>query len=263
MRRAARARGRTADRLVAQGAPRDRVEAFLDVLPPRLFLDHSVSQLTGQIRSALAFLESGDLVGVYPFRPEGDADEFWGIAVFAQDRTGLFSQVAGVLASCGHNILAAHVYTTRTQLAIEIYQVDPIPGGPGEEALEVEQIQERLHARLSGQGDADVPRPRPRIPARPRGLRAPPPTVRITNQDSDFYSIVDVSATDRPALLYDITRTLSELGLEIVRSRAATRADRVIDAFYVTDRGHKVLDPERQREVEERVLRAIREESAR
>ncbi len=259
MRRADEARGETADRLVARGADRDRVESFLDVVPPRFFLDHSVSQLVEQIRNALAFLDSDAVVGVYPFHPDGDEAEFWGVAVLAQDRSGLFSQVAGVLTACGHNILAAHVYTTRTGLALEIYQVDPLAGGTEEEELEVERIGSRLGALLSGVGDLGVRSPRPSV-ARPRSLRAQPPSVRIANQDSDFYTIIDVSTNDRPALLYDITRTLSDLGLEIVMSRAATRAARVTDAFYVTDRGGKVLDVERQREIEARLLRAIRQE---
>ncbi len=256
MRRAEEMRLAAADQMVANGEDKERVEEFLDVVPPRFFLDHSLSQITSQIAAALDFLDSEALVGVYPFHPEGDGGEFWGIAVLARDRPGLFSQVAGVLTVCGHNILAAHVYTTRTGLAIEIYQVSPIAGGAEEEALEVERIQTRLAALLSGAQDVGVRPSQPRD-VRPRTLRVQPPSVRIANQDSDFYTIIDVSTNDRPALLFDITRTLSDLGLEIVMSRAATRADRVTDAFYVTDRGRKVTGEERHREIEERLLDAI------
>ena len=125
-----------------------------------------------------------------------------------------------------------------------------------EEALEVERIQTRLAALLSG-GQAVGVRPSQPRDVRPRTLRVQPPSVRIANQDSDFYTIIDVSTNDRPALLFDITRTLSDLGLEIVMSRAATRADRITDAFYVTDRGRKVAGEERHREIEERLLHAI------
>ena len=83
--------------------------------------------------------------------------------------------------------------------------------------------------------------------------------MRITNEDSDLYTIVDITTNDRRALLLDITRTLHALGLEIVMSRAATRADRVTDAFYVTEGGRKVLEPERQSEIEARLLEAIRQ----
>ena len=166
--------------------------------------------------------------------------------------------MTGVLTACGHNILAAHVYTTRSGLAIEIYQLDPIAGGAEEEELEVERIETRLHGLLSGVRDVGTHTARPSA-RRPRSLRALPPSVRIANQDSDFYTIIDVTTNDRPALLFDITRALSDLGLEIVMSRAATRANRVTDTFYITDAGQKVTDPERQQELEAGVLQAIQQ----
>ncbi len=116
-----------------------------------------------------------------------------------------------------------------------------------------------LVCSLSGAGSPGARSARP-IETRPRSLRVQPPSVRIANEDSDFYTIIDLSAEDRPALLFDITRTLSDLGLEIVMSRAATRAERVKDSFYVTDRGDKVLDPERIREIEEALLGIIQQE---
>ncbi len=81
--------------------------------------------------------------------------------------------------------------------------------------------------------------------------------MRISNEDSDLYSIIDVEAQDRPGLLYAITNTLAEVGLNVVMSRASTRADRVNDAFYVTEAGHKIQDPERQEEIRLALLRAV------
>ncbi len=256
MQRADEARRAVANRLVEEGASRPRVESFLEVVPPRLFLDHSPAQLLSQLGSALTFTDSDNLVGVYPFHPDGDEPDFWGVCVIAHDRPALFSQVTGVLTACGHNILAAHVYTTRSGLAIEIYQLDPIAGGADEEQLEVERIETRLHGLLSGSRGVGTHTARPSA-RRPRGPRASPPSVRIANQDSDFYTIIDVTTNDRPALLFDITRALSDLGLEIVMSRAATRANRVTDTFYITDAAEKVMGIERQQEIEASVLRAI------
>jgi [protein-PII] uridylyltransferase len=215
-------------------------------------LDNGPRQVASHLRAALEFVASDAVVRVHPCGPE-EGEHFWGVLVLARDRPGLFSTVAGVLTALGHNILQANVYTTRSGVAMEIYQVDPIPGGAAEEALEVERIEARLVAVLAGD------RPAPSAPVRRQelGPRAAPPSVRITNQDSDFYSIIDIATNDRPALLHDITRALHSLGLEISMSRAATRANRVTDAFYVTDDGHKILDPERRGEIETRVLEAI------
>ena len=53
-------------------------------------------------------------------------------------------------------------------------------------------------------------------------------------------------------------RALFEQGLSLVAVRASTRASRATDAFYLTTLdGHKLVDPEAQRRVEDAVLRAI------
>jgi [protein-PII] uridylyltransferase len=82
-------------------------------------------------------------------------------------------------------------------------------------------------------------------------------SVRITNDDSDFYTIVDVEATDRPGLLHDITRTLTAAGLDVGMSRVSTRAMRVNDSFYVTERGHKIHARRRLAALEAELLAAI------
>jgi UTP:GlnB (protein PII) uridylyltransferase len=40
-----------------------------------------------------------------------------------------------------------------------------------------------------------------------------------------------------------ITKTLAELDLSIFFSRIATKADRVVDVFYVKQAGGKITDP--------------------
>ena len=59
-------------------------------------------------------------------------------------------------------------------------------------------------------------------------------------------------------MLYLITRTLAELGLDIATARIATEIDQAVDTFYVHDRGgRKIEDPDalgRAREALERAL---------
>jgi [protein-PII] uridylyltransferase len=255
IRRAAETRAGGLRALEESGEDRERVERFFDELPPRYWLDHEPAQVAAHVRAGLAFAATGADVRVHSFAPS-QGHQFWGVIVLAPDRPGLFSTVAGVLTALGHNILAAQVYTTRSGMAMEIYQVDPIAGGRDEELLEVERIEVRLRRALEG---AEQPHPERPRQAAPRLVRAQPPSVRITNDESDFYSIVDVATHDRPALLHDLTRTLHSLGLEIVMSRAATRANRVTDAFYVTDDGHKIQGEERRAQIEARLHDVLRQ----
>jgi [protein-PII] uridylyltransferase len=72
-----------------------------------------------------------------------------------------------------------------------------------------------------------------------------PPKVTLDNQLSDDYTVLEVKCPDRLGLLYLVTRTLAELGLDIATARIATEIDHAVDTFYVHDRrGRKIEDPD-------------------
>jgi [protein-PII] uridylyltransferase len=72
-----------------------------------------------------------------------------------------------------------------------------------------------------------------------------PARVVVSNEESDFYTIVDVTANDRLGLLHDLTRTIADHGSEIYISKAATVLDQVTDTFYLKDaQGKKLSDPD-------------------
>jgi [protein-PII] uridylyltransferase len=59
--------------------------------------------------------------------------------------------------------------------------------------------------------------------------------------------VVEVFTEDKPGVLYTITHTLAQQGLDIHRSRVGVAADRVADIFYVRDTasGEKIEDDAR------------------
>ena len=68
--------------------------------------------------------------------------------------------------------------------------------------------------------------------------------------------MVEVGAPDRLGLLFDVTRTLAELELDVHLAKVATYGVRVVDVFYVRDAlGRKIEDPGRVAELED-ALRA-------
>ena len=60
--------------------------------------------------------------------------------------------------------------------------------------------------------------------------------MRIDNETSDRFTILDVFADDRQGLLYVITNAIFQLGLSVHAARISTRLDQVADVFYVTIR---------------------------
>ena len=58
--------------------------------------------------------------------------------------------------------------------------------------------------------------------------------------------MIEVGAPDRLGLLFDITRALAEVRLDVHLAKVATYGVRVVDAFYVRDAvGRRVEDDDR------------------
>ena len=94
--------------------------------------------------------------------------------------------------------------------------------------------------------------------SRPSKGKREAPRVLVENAASDFFTVVEVHATDRVGLLYAITDALSDLELDIHSARIATYAEDVVDVFYVRDVvGQKITNPVRIGEIERTVLERI------
>jgi [protein-PII] uridylyltransferase len=74
------------------------------------------------------------------------------------------------------------------------------------------------------------------------GVISVPTEVRINNEESDSYTIIEVHAQDRIWLLYDVTRILAELRLDINLAKIVTEGNQAVQIFYLTDEDrNKVL----------------------
>jgi [protein-PII] uridylyltransferase len=80
----------------------------------------------------------------------------------------------------------------------------------------------------------------------------------VNNRSSDFYTILEVRARDRFGLLFALTRTISELDLDIHLALIDTRRGQVFDVFYVQETtGQKVWDKNRLAMMERELHRTL------
>ena len=67
-----------------------------------------------------------------------------------------------------------------------------------------------------------------------------------------------MEAEDHVGLLYVVSDTLAELGLDIQLAKIQTEKGAAIDSFYLIDRGiTKVISTNRQKQIEVRLRKAI------
>jgi len=240
------------------GVGEARIQEFFASMPRRYFVSHSPRQIA---RHALVMLAwAPEKVLSHAVRElRGGMSEF---IVCTRDVHGLYATISGVLTAKGINILGSHVYTARSALALEVYRVSTPAGGPQEVRETWKAVASTAQGALSGLVSVEEMIRRRRRPILRNEALPPaprPPQVVISNAESDFYTIADVSANDRMGLLYDLTRTIAEQGLEIYISKAATVMDQVADTFYLKDEnGQKITDPSRIAELRERLLAAAR-----
>ena len=158
----------------------------------------------------------------------------YGLTVAARDRPGLLSRIAGALALSGLTVLQAQAFTTDDGVALDAFEVGP--------AFQDEVTEERWRTfrtlvRRATEGRVDVKDRIGRLRQHyPPGRDDVPVTVRIHPGASERFTVVEVGAPDRLGLLFDLARAFADQELDVHVAKVATYGQRVVDAFYVTDR---------------------------
>src|SRR5512143_1365328 len=84
---------------------------------------------------------------------------------------------------------------------------------------------------------------------------SPVKRVKLDNEDSDFFTIIEVSAGGRMGLLYDLAKEIHSLGLDIRFAKINSEKEGMTGVFYVRDAGgQKVYDEGAMARIEERIL---------
>jgi len=247
-------------------------EAAMKAMPPRAFLALDAETLAGHIRLVrrlwAAVAEDRmrkpssvggkgvNLVEAEPGRVAGT----YRLTIAALDRTGLFATMAGAIALHGMDILGCDLFTWKDGTAVDVFTVGSPP-----ENLFIDEVWARLSRSIAyalvGKLDLDYRLVERRRSPLCKGRVGPvlQPIVTIDNLGSDFYTIVEVAATDRTGFLYDMARTLAGNGVSIHVAMISTIEGRAADIFHVRDEaGQKITDPDRLDALRAALLEAAR-----
>ena len=84
------------------------------------------------------------------------------------------------------------------------------------------------------------------------------PHVSIDNTLSKKYSVIEVSGKDRPGLLNDLTRKISDLDIDIRSAHIATFGEIATDVFYVLTRnGNKITSGGKIKNLQNELIKSI------
>ncbi len=171
----------------------------------------------------------------------GRIEETTEIALAARDRPGLFADLAAVLAAAGADVTGARVATAADGTVLDVFQVQDGADQPYGQA-EPRRLASLIQAlKAAARGEAPVQPPAMPAPSPRRAVFDVRPVVMIDNAASADATVIEVSGADRPGLLAELSRTLSDHDLSIRSAHVAGFGERAVDSFYVTDRKGRKL----------------------
>ncbi len=164
------------------------------------------------------------------------------VTVCTSDRPGLFATLAGGLSAAGANIIEARINTLDDGTAIDVFTVQNMAGRPIDKKWRQEELKKSVLAALDGALDIkeQIQRHMDSGPKKDDVFEVET-RIKVNNKASRTDTVLEIAARDRPGLLYDITRALSEEGLQIRSAKITTLGLKAIDVFYVQDAEGKKL----------------------
>jgi [protein-PII] uridylyltransferase len=185
------------------------------------------------------------------------------VTVIGDDHPGLFYRIAGAIHLAGGNIIDARIHTNRVGKAVDNFLVQDPLGKPFHEEGQLARLKTAIEDALAGKIEL-VPqlakRPLPRARADSFDVR---PRVQFDNRASGRFTVIEVNARDRPALLNRLARALFECKVMINSAHITNYGERAVDTFYVTDLiGQKIDSADRLRAIEAALLNAASDQFA-
>ena len=227
----------------------DAVGPIVDGIDVRLFTQLTAKQAARNVTLVAAARKRTPPVGleVECIAHKGHSE----VAIVAPDAPGVLAAIAGALTASRLDVLGAvlgYVDLEERRLVTDVFYVRDLKG----EAIPATDgrwphLLEDLRALLAGDApnhDAVatlIARRRPRS-GMPRRVTPGVITDIKLHDDSTRATIIEVSTLDRVGVLYAITRTLADLGLDISLAKVSTEGEKVADVFYVTRHGERLTD---------------------
>ncbi|MGZ8999454.1 MAG: HD domain-containing protein, partial [Allosphingosinicella sp.] len=179
------------------------------------------------------------------------------VTVYARDEPGLFYRLTAAISLAGGNIIDARIHTSLDSMALDNFLVQDGNGGPFSDRSQVNRLESMVLAALEGEEQSVERLEAKALPLVRAEAFAIQPAVFIDNQASSRYTVVEVNARDRAALLSGLARALLDSKAAVHSAHIATYGERAVDVFYLTDSaGEKIVAPAWLKTLHARLLKA-------
>jgi [protein-PII] uridylyltransferase len=237
--------------LLGEEMTKEELDYHFEQMPPRYLLTATPEEVVDQYR-----LERQLEKEVLAWRVE-EKQGMWELMMMSRQPYALFARAAGILTLNQLDIRKARIHTKQNGVAFQTFEVTAL--NPKME-ISWEKVMGDLEKTIEGRLALDYRLALHAADQRKKRRKAPtkPDEVVVDNDSSDQYTIIEVYTTDRPGLLYAITRTMLDLQLQVSLAKISTRIDQVADIFYVLTRdGKRMEDPDQVEEIKQALLYSL------
>ncbi len=239
--------GRVKEALLAKFGHRylkDEFLSFLSIMPPRYFFACQDDEIERHflLRQSLG---KENVISDYIDLPDQGMSE---IGIYTLSAPQVFSLITGLMLAHGLSIYRADSFQTSDGHLFLKLSVTDFNGKMISAKNQFENLINDSKLVLAGKIKVDDLIARRRQPEylTKKPVQKAETKIVIDNDVSAYNTVIDVYTHDRLGLLYDITRTLNQLGCYVDMSKISTKVEQVTDVFYVKDIfGHKIIAPDK------------------
>jgi [protein-PII] uridylyltransferase len=237
-------------RLTARGIPRELIETHWQRMDTDYFLRYDAESLAWHTEVITRAMASELPLVAVRYHPEAGGTQ---ILTYTPDRDGLFVDLTAGIDRLNLSIWDARIHTTRFGFGLDTFVVLDQAGQPVTDAGQLERIQAAMREQLlDPQPGRDIHHAH-----LPRTLKHFPIKTRVSFDvaPNGLTSVMEVTAQDRPGLLYQVALALAACKVRLVTAKIATFGERAEDIFFIVTRdGQLVSDSGLQRSLETEIV---------
>lgn len=218
-------------------------------LGDRYFLQHDARTIAWHAEQLLPRKNAPQTVVKARPAPQGGGLE---VLIYTPDQPALFARICGYFFQAGFSILDAKIHTTTDGQALDTLQITR-PHWSDSGQADIRAIEKELALAIEQASAVQAPQP-VRLSRRARSFPLQP-HILLEAQEHGTNWLLTIHATDRPGLLYLITRVLANQGINVHLAKISTMGERAEDSFLIT--GEALASASQRNLLEQQLFEAI------
>lgn len=210
-----------------------------------------------EIESHYSEILKGSSISVF-FKESGG---YTNITIITYDQESILSKLCGALSINDLNIHDAKIFTRKDGVVIDSFNVTEFRTNMPVPSDKYEIIKEYLTNVVEGsiELNSEFNRMKSKWKRIERKFFKRTGKINVVFEEHEKYTIIDVFSPDRIGLLYKITKKMNDLGLSIYIAIIATKADDVVDTFYLLDRSGRKIAQSNYEFIKQQLIETIKE----